>query len=104
MRLLPECLTCNYFVGTLLSDMKTALVPIGNSRGVRLPKSFIEQCNLGGDIEIDVRDDQIVIRSSRKSRQGWDRAFQAMARQGDDALLDDGRISTRWDREEWQWK
>lgn len=84
--------------------MKTTLIPIGNSRGVRIPKPFIEQCGLDEDVEMDVRDCMILIHSPRRPRNGWDAAFKRMAEQGDDKLLDPPSIPTRWDDEEWQWK
>ena len=83
--------------------MKTTLIPIGNSRGVRIPKPFIEQCGLSGQVEIDVRDRMILIHAPRQSRSGWGKAFARMSRLGDDKLLDP-HSSTKWDDEEWQWK
>ena len=84
--------------------MKTTLISIGNSRGVRIPKPFIEQCGLSKMVEMDVRDSMILIHSPRKPRSGWGKAFDQMARMGDDKLLDPQRRSTRWDDEDWQWK
>ncbi len=84
--------------------MKTTLIPIGNSRGVRIPKPFIEQCGLTGQVEMDVRDCMILIHAPRQPRAGWADAFKQMALKGDDTLLDGQSPSTRWDEEEWQWK
>ena len=84
--------------------MKTTLVPIGNSRGVRIPKPFIEQCGLTEQVEMDVQDGMILIHAPRKPRAEWDAAFARMARAGDNRLLDHQPISTRWDDEDWQWK
>jgi antitoxin MazE len=84
--------------------MKTTLIPIGNSRGVRIPKPFIEQCGLTERVEMDVQDCVILIRSPRQPRAGWGPAFARMARAGDDKLLDGHPTSTRWDEEDWQWK
>ena len=84
--------------------MKTNLIPIGNSRGVRIPKPFIEQCGLTEQVEMDVRDGTILIRAPQRPRAGWADAFERMARDGDDTLLDSQSPSTRWDEEEWQWK
>jgi antitoxin MazE len=84
--------------------MKTTLISIGNSRGVRIPKPFIEQCGLAEQVEMDVRDHMILIRSVRRGRAGWGAAFAQMARMGDDKLLDSESASTRWDDEGWQWK
>jgi antitoxin MazE len=84
--------------------MKTTLIPIGNSRGVRIPKPFIEQCGLTEQVEMDVRNCMILIHAPRQPRAGWADAFEQMAREGDDTLLDGQPTSTRWDEEEWQWK
>jgi antitoxin MazE len=84
--------------------MKTTLIPIGNSRGVRIPKPLIEQCGLTEQVAMDVQDGMIVIHSPRRPRAGWAMAFARMARVGDDKLLDPYPSSTRWDDEDWQWK
>ncbi|MDD5706871.1 MAG: AbrB/MazE/SpoVT family DNA-binding domain-containing protein [Kiritimatiellae bacterium] len=84
--------------------MRTTLIPIGNSRGIRIPKPFIEQCGLTEQVEMDVQDCMILIRAPRQPRTGWGAAFARMARAGDDKLLDDQPTSTRWDEEYWQWK
>lgn len=84
--------------------MKTSLVRIGNSRGIRIPKTILEQCRLSETVELEVEKDCLVIRPARKPRSGWEDAFRLMAEQGDDALLDrESLASTRWDRTEWEW-
>jgi antitoxin MazE len=84
--------------------MKTRIVKIGNSRGVRIPKPLLQQANLDGDVELEAQDGRIVIRSIRNPRQGWDEAFRQMADLGDDVLLDDEiAVQTSWDEDEWEW-
>ena len=83
--------------------MKTRIVRIGNSQGIRIPKPLLEQSGLGEEVELEVRRDEIVIRAASRPRAGWDEAFQAMAARGDDALLDPDAQSTEWDNEEWSW-
>ena len=83
--------------------MKTRIVRIGNSQGIRIPKPLLEQSGLGVEVELEVRADEIVIRASSRPRSGWDEAFQAMAAQGDDALLDPDTPASAWDDEEWEW-
>ncbi len=51
--------------------MKTRLVHIGNSRGIRLPESLIEEAGLGNEVELLVRDGAIVITAARRPRAGW---------------------------------
>ncbi len=84
--------------------LKTRIVKIGNSQGVRIPKLFLEQTQLGDEVELELQSDQIVIRPARRSRHEWDAAFQAMAEQSDDQLLDgDALQATTWDEDEWTW-
>lgn len=83
--------------------MKSRIVRIGNSQGIRIPKPLIEQTGLDGDVEIAVRGNTLVVSSATHPRAGWAEAFRAMAQQGDDRLIDESR-PTRWDEDEWQWR
>lgn len=85
--------------------MKTRIVAIGNSQGIRIPKPLLEQTGLSGEVEISAEDGALVIRPARRARDGWAAAFQEMARRGDDALLDDTPPSlSDWDEGEWEWR
>jgi antitoxin MazE len=84
--------------------MKTKIVRIGNSRGLRIPKPLLEQTGLKGDVEIRVEDQSLVISPLRDPRSDWGEAFEAMAVRGDDRLLDEDWVSTEWDELEWEWK
>lgn len=84
--------------------MKTTLVQIGNSRGIRIPKAYLEQCQLNDQVELELRDDHLVVRPAKRPRSGWDDAFHQMRERGDDALLDEASLpATEWDVTEWQW-
>jgi antitoxin MazE len=85
--------------------MKTQIVRIGNSQGIRIPKPFLEQSGIGKEVDIEVQGNQIVLRSLRRTREGWEEAFREMARRGDDGLLDEESLLTQssWDEQEWQW-
>ncbi len=69
--------------------MKTRIVAIGNSQGIRIPKPLLQQTGLSGEVDISAEDGTLVIRPARKPRAHWAAAFQDMARHGDDALRDD---------------
>jgi len=85
--------------------MKVSIIRIGNSQGIRIPKVVLEQTHLKGEVELEVRDKQLLIRAVRKPRQDWGRKFRLMAEKGDDRLLDRDVVGqTSWDVEEWQWK
>lgn len=85
--------------------MKTKIIRIGNSQGVRIPKPLIEESGLTGEIEMILRDNEIILRSSEKTRKNWEASFRSMAEQGDDELLDQKEIEedSEWDEEEWTW-
>lgn len=85
--------------------MRTKLIPIGNSKGIRLPRAIIQQCGLGDEIELEVKRDHLVVRPLRQVRAGWEEAFRKMHERGDDRLLDeqDAHTETEWDRSEWTW-
>ena len=84
--------------------MKTRIIKIGNSQGIRIPKVLLEQSGLSAEVELEVQDAQIVIRSAKRPRQGWEEAFCTMAKHQDDRLLDPELTGqTRWDKDEWQW-
>lgn len=83
--------------------MRTELVRIGNSRGVRIPKPFIEQCGLGDTVELRVENDCLVISPERRPRQGWGGAFRAAGPAVHDKLLLETAEPNEFDRKEWQW-
>lgn len=68
--------------------MKTAIRPIGNSRGVIIPKSLLAQVGLSDEAEITVEQDALVIRRPTQDvRKGWAEAARAIAEEGDDTLV-----------------
>lgn len=84
--------------------MRTRVVKIGNSQGIRLPKVIVEQFNLNDEVELLSNDGMLVIRPAFHPRANWDAQFQEMAAHGDDALLDAETTGTsKWDDEEWEW-
>lgn len=84
--------------------MKTRIVKIGNSQGIRIPKLLLEQSNLADEVELEAEDNRIIIRSTKQPRQDWEDMFRLMAERDDDASLDKNLpAQTRWDEDEWQW-
>jgi antitoxin MazE len=79
------------------------VVRIGNSRGIRIPKPLLEQAGITDLVELTVEDGQIHIRARREARTGWAEQFAAMARNGDDRLINGDWPPTRFEDEEWRW-
>jgi len=82
--------------------VKTRVAGIGNSRGIRIPKVWLDQLDLDGEVELAVQKDRLVIRRAHRPREGWDGAFRSMAEHRDDRLLKKS-AATKWDRKEWEW-
>ena len=85
-----------------MDTVRTQIIKIGNSRGIRIPKPLIDQAKLGNEVEIAVQKGQLVIRPVARPRSGWDEQFRVMAEHGDDQLLDKP-VPTKWDRSDWVW-
>jgi antitoxin MazE len=84
--------------------MKTRIIKIGNSQGIRIPKVLLEQSGLGEEVELKVQEAQIIIRPAERPRQRWEKAFRSIAEHADDRLLDEDLTGkSHWDRDEWQW-
>ena len=86
-----------------MNTIKTRIVKIGNSKGIRIPKLLLDQTDFGNEVELELQENRIVIRSSRSSRHGWEEQFKMMAEKGDDRLLDEAIQLSSWDEEDWEW-
>ncbi len=82
--------------------MRTRLVRIGNSMGVRLPKPIIAQAGFSDDVELHVAKGKITISNPKQPRQGWAEAAAEASSRGNDDLLDEP-TSNQFDEEEWTW-
>ena len=86
------------------STVKTRIIKIGNSQGIRIPKLLLEQLDLTYEVELEVQENALVIRPYHHPRHGWEEQFKAMAERGDDQLIDgDLPGLTEWDEDEWEW-
>lgn len=83
--------------------MKTRLVQIGNSRGVRIPKPLIEQLGLEAEVELRAVDNALVIMPAHRPRADWAQAAELLHQRGEDGLLDEP-ASNRFDDAEWEWQ
>lgn len=83
--------------------MKAELIPIGNSRGIRIPKPLIEQAGLGRTVDLRVENDRLIISSRRRPREGWDAMFREAAPGSADELVLEIAGGNAFDREEWEW-
>lgn len=67
--------------------VKTQIVKIGDSQGVFIPKTLLEQSGINSEVEIEVQENNLIIRPVKPVRKGWEQALIEMAENGDDVLL-----------------
>jgi antitoxin MazE len=85
-------------------QVKTKLIAIGNSRGVRIPAPLIKEAGLAEEVEITVAEGGLYLRAvTPHPRAGW-AAEIAMATEEDLALMVDDFVTNEFDEHEWQWK
>ncbi len=82
--------------------MKLRIVPIGNSRGVRIPKAILEKCHVRDEVELEIEGNRIILKPVKKRpRKGWDKAFLKMKGRKEDRLLIEDKLD--FDLKDWEW-
>lgn len=69
--------------------MEVPVINIGNSKGIRLPKSILEQYNISDTLELILEKGKIILKPKSVPRKGWEKSFKKMHENGDDKLLID---------------
>jgi len=67
--------------------METAIIKIGNSKGLRLSKTILEKYNIKDKVEMILEEGQIILRPIDRPRKNWEKAFEKMRENNDDLLL-----------------
>ena len=81
--------------------MRIPIIPIGNSQGIRIPKSILRQLDMPDQVDLEVHEKEVVIKPyKRSSREGWDNAFAEMAENGEDEPV----FEVIQDEEEFEWE
>jgi antitoxin MazE len=84
--------------------MVTKIIPIGNSRGIRIPKAMLDHCGFGDEVDLQAKKGALILRPLNVTRAGWAAAFSGMATDRDDLLVhEDTPTATKFDAEEWEW-
>ena len=82
--------------------MKVSVVPIGNSRGIRIPKAVLGQCKIESEVLIKIEGETILIsRAKHKPRKNWEKAFRRMREQNEDILITDDLLDL--ETLDWEW-
>ena len=82
--------------------IKTRIVRIGNSRGIRVPKLLLDQADLPDEVELRAEPGRLVVSAVARPCAGWAKKAKAMHQRGEDVPLD-AATGTQFDEAEWQW-
>ena len=58
--------------------MKTKIIKIGNTRGIRFPKVILHQLGINDEVDLEVDRDRIIIKPIRRHKSGWHKALRAV--------------------------
>jgi len=82
--------------------MRAHVVPIGNSKGIRIPRAVLDLCHIRHAVNLEVQGQTIILRPvTRRPRAGWETALKKMHAEGHDRLLINDRIDL--DLGSWEW-
>lgn len=82
--------------------MKTSLISIGNTKGIKLYKELLERCHIDNEVDIEVQNNSIIIKPiKKKPRAGWETAFKKMHLEGEDKLVIPDTIDL--EMRNWEW-
>jgi len=82
--------------------MKVTIIPIGNSKGIRIPKAILEQCHMEKDVFMEIKGENIIIKPIKKqSRKGGRNILEKMKKNKDDRLIINDGVDL--DMADWEW-
>ncbi len=67
--------------------MDISVIPIGNSKGIRLTKTIMEKYNITDTVELILEKDYMILKPKSAARIGWEKSFKKMHEHGDDKLF-----------------
>ncbi len=83
--------------------MHAEIRQVGNSKGIILPKSILKQCRFETEIDLEVREEGLLIKPVSGKRAGWKEAFLAAKPENDLESQDWLSFSNESDDKEWVW-
>lgn len=87
---------CNYHNYALANTLETMhmnkparirevkLIPIGNSRGIRLPKALLDKYGWSDRLTLEEREESVVLRGKKTHKLSWEDTSRAMAAEEED--------------------
>ena len=60
------------------------LIPIGNSRGIRIPKALLDKYGWSGSLTLEEMEESVVLRGKETHNLSWEETSRAMAAESED--------------------
>ena len=70
-----------------MGTLKTKIRKMGNSRGVTIPATLIQQLGFTDEVELRVQEGGLLLKPVQHPRAGWAEALREMAANGEDELI-----------------
>lgn len=83
--------------------MRIKVIDIGNSKGIRLSQTLLQQYNFTDEVSVELLKEGILISPPQKARTGWEEQFKlatAKITSDEKSWMDSGN---KFDKEEWTW-
>jgi len=86
--------------------MRTKVINIGNSKGIRIPKVLLEQAQLSDEVILEVNEEGILIKPEKKkktAREGWEQRMKEAVKKHKTKENLWGDFGNDFDKNEWTW-
>ena len=67
--------------------MEISVIPIGNSKGIRLTKTILEKYNITDTLELIFEKGYMILKPKEEPRKGWEKSFKKMNGNGNDKMV-----------------
>jgi antitoxin MazE len=84
-----------------IRTLELKIVPIGNSRGVRLPKALLEKYAIRDAVIVEENDRGLLLRSTNDRRLSWEETYREMATSREDWTDWENVVADGLDKEPW---
>jgi antitoxin MazE len=67
--------------------MRLKVIQVGNSKGIRIPKTILDEYGIKDEVEVDLKAEGISIKPLNKPRENWKEVMRELHVSGGDELL-----------------
>jgi antitoxin MazE len=68
-------------MGKMTRSQSIKIVPIGNSKGIRIPRTLLQKYGFSDSLILEETDQGLLLQKSEDSKMSWENTYQAMSLQ-----------------------